>query len=137
MTAAKPLTAGAHHVGLTVPVLAAARTFFIDALGFSQVGEKPDYPAVFLTDGHTMITLWQAADPERASAFDRKHNIGLHHLALQVAEGVSLDAVHRQLAARDDVVIEFAPEALAGSATRHLMCAIPGNIRLEIIAPAT
>ena len=37
---------------------------------------------------------------------------------------------------RDDVTIEFAPEPLAGGPARHLMCRIPGNIRLELIAPA-
>ena len=87
-----PLTQGAHHIGLTVPDLARTRTFFIDTLGFSQVGEVPDYPAVFMTDGTTMITLWQANDPETAVAFDRKNVIGLHHFALKVADGEALAA---------------------------------------------
>jgi hypothetical protein len=34
------------------------------------------------------------------------------------------------------VKIEFAPEPLGGGPTRHMMCAIPGGIRLELIAPA-
>ncbi|MES0404391.1 MAG: VOC family protein, partial [Hyphomicrobium sp.] len=50
------ITRGAHHIGLTVPDLAKTRAFFIDTLGFDQVGEVADYPAVFLTDGTTMIT---------------------------------------------------------------------------------
>lgn len=33
-----PLTAGVHHVGLTVPDLAAAAAFFVDVLGFSKAG---------------------------------------------------------------------------------------------------
>ena len=53
-------TRGAHHVGLTVPDLRAARDFFVDALGFAEVGELPDYPAVFVSDGAITITLWQA-----------------------------------------------------------------------------
>jgi catechol 2,3-dioxygenase-like lactoylglutathione lyase family enzyme len=80
-----PTTQGVHHVGLTVPELPKTVRFFIDTLGFSQVGEKPDYPAVFVSDGSTMITLWQAADPAAAVPFDRKNVIGLHHLALKVA----------------------------------------------------
>lgn len=59
----RAVTRGAHHIGLTVPDLARTRVFFRDTLRFSQVGEVPDYPAVFLTDGTTMITLWQAKEP--------------------------------------------------------------------------
>lgn len=129
-------TQGVHHAGLTVPDLAAAKTFFQEALGFAQVGEKPDYPAVFLSDGAVMITLWQAEDSARAVPFDRRRVIGLHHLALRVADAQALDALHRELMRRKDVEIEFAPEPLGGGPTRHMMCAIPGRIRLELIAPA-
>jgi catechol 2,3-dioxygenase-like lactoylglutathione lyase family enzyme len=127
------VTRGIHHAGLTVPDLAAARAFFIEALGFEQVGEKADYPAVFLSDGVVMITLWQAEDPASAIPFNRRRGIGLHHLAFTVAD---LGAVHTLLAARDDVEIEFTPESLGNGPTRHMMCAIPGGIRVEFIAPA-
>ena len=127
-------TRGAHHVGLTVPDLAEARAFFIDALGFEQVGEVPDYPAAFLSDGSIMITLWQAADPANAVPFDRKVNIGLHHLALRVGQSADLEALNTELSARDDIDIEFEPEGLGDSGLRHMMCRIPGNIRLELIA---
>jgi catechol 2,3-dioxygenase-like lactoylglutathione lyase family enzyme len=130
-------TQGVHHAGLSVPDLAAARTFFQEALGFNQVGEAPDYPAVFLTDGSVMITLWQVEDPASAVPFDRRRVIGLHHLALRVAGREELDALHREFAQRKDVEIEFAPEPLGGGPTRHMMCAIPGRIRLELIAPAS
>ena len=40
------VTQGAHHIGLTVPDLTATRHFFVDVLGFKQVGEVPDYPAL-------------------------------------------------------------------------------------------
>jgi catechol 2,3-dioxygenase-like lactoylglutathione lyase family enzyme len=128
-------TQGVHHAGLTVPDLDAARAFFQDALGFRQVGDLPDYPAVFLSDGAVMITLWQAEDPTSAVPFDRRRGIGLHHLALAVAEGAALDKLSGELAARDDVEIEFAPEPLGGGPTRHMMITIPGGIRLELIAP--
>ena len=131
-----PTTRGVHPVGLTVPDLDRTRAFFLDTLGYEQVGEVPDYPAAFVSDGQVMVTLWQAEDPATATPFDRRRNIGLHHLALQVEPGPALDTLHEELAARDDVEIEFAPESLGGGATRHLMCRIPGNIRLEIIAPA-
>ena len=44
-------TRGAHHIGLTVPDIQAARDFFVDGLGFQQVGERPEYPAVFVSVG--------------------------------------------------------------------------------------
>ena len=135
MSANATRTQGVHHVGLTVPELATSRTFFIDGLGFSQVGEVPDYPAAFLSDGTTMITLWQVEDPERAVAFDRRRVIGLHHLALKVSDPEALEALHSELQNRDDVAIEFAPESLGGGPSQHMMCRIPGNIRLEVIAP--
>jgi len=130
------VTLGAHHIGLTVPDLAATRTFFTDTLGFETVGEKPDYPAVFVTDGTTMITLWQATDPATAVAFDRKNIIGLHHFALKVANADALDTLHDRLRKTDGVTIEFTPEPLGGGPIRHMMCAIPGGIRMEFIAPA-
>ncbi len=33
-------TRGVHHVGLTVPDLTRTRAFFVETLGFAQVGEK-------------------------------------------------------------------------------------------------
>ena len=78
------LTQGFHHVGFTVPDLAATRDFFMGVLEFKQIGEVPDYPAVFLSDGTSMITLWQAVDPATAAPFNRKTNVGLHHFAFKV-----------------------------------------------------
>ena len=130
------ITQGLHHLGLTVPDLAATKAFFADTLGFRQVGEKPDYPAVFLSDGTTMITLWQAAAPDSATPFDRKANIGLHHFAMRVDNAAALDALHTKLKATAGVDIEFAPEPLGGGPTRHMMCYIPGGIRMEFIATA-
>lgn len=123
------ITQGAHHIGLTVPDLDATRSFFTDVLGFDQLGAVPDYPAVFLSDGTTMITLWQAQDPAQAVPFDRKANVGLHHLAFSVADTTALEALYGALKATAGVVVEFAPEPLNGGPARHMMCAIPGGIR--------
>ncbi|MBW4709514.1 VOC family protein [Roseobacter sp. YSTF-M11] len=130
----QPTTQGAHHIGLTIPDLAETRAFFTDTLNYEVIGEIPDYPACFLSDGATMITLWQAVDPYNAVPFDRKNVIGLHHLAIKVADDDALTALHKELASHDGVEIEFAPEPLMGGPTRHLMCAIPGGIRVEFIA---
>ncbi len=130
-----PITQGAHHIGLTVPNIEATGAFFRDVLGYDQVGEKPDYPAVFLSDGNIMITLWQVADPATAAPFDRRNVTGLHHLALKVDGRESLDALHAVLAAHDEVTVEFAPEPLGAGPTAHMMCAVPGGVRVEFIAP--
>ena len=130
-----PITQGTHHVGLTVPNLDTTRKFFVDTLGYEQVGEIPDYPAAFLSDGKLMITLWQATDPVNAVPFDRKNVIGLHHLALIVENDAALDRLYNRLQNTDGVNIEFAPEPLMGGPTRQMMCSIPGGIRVEFIAP--
>lgn len=137
MTASDAITVGVHHLGLTVPKLGAARKFFIHGLGFEQVGEVPGYPAVFVSDGTVLITLWQAEDPESAVPFDRRRVIGLHHFALKVDGATGLEDLHDKLSRRDDVEVEFPPESLGAGPARHMMCRIPGNIRLELIAPAT
>ena len=128
------LTQGLHHLGLTVPALEPTMAFFTDALRFEQVGEVPDYPAVFLSDGTVMLTLWQVQDPDPV-AFDRRKVVGLHHFALRVADAEALEAVHKRLEAESaGVEIEFAPEPLGGGPARHMMCTIPGGIRMELIA---
>jgi len=131
------ITQGAHHIGLTVPDLAATRTFFVDTLEFKQVGEVPDYPAVFLSDGTTMLTLWQTVDPARATPFDRKNVIGLHHFAFKVDSLETLKSLHQTLLNTTGVDIEFAPEPLGNGAAHHMMFYIPGGIRMELFAPAT
>lgn len=130
------LTRGAHHIGLSVPDLDSAATFFCDALGFKIVGERPDYPARFVSDGKILLTLWQVTDPEKATQFDRRNNIGLHHLALGVEDDAALEQVHARVSAHPGVMVEFAPEPIrAGAMTRHFICAMPGGIRIEFATP--
>lgn len=128
-----PLTCGVHHVGLTVPDIEEARTFFCGLLGFAEVGGVPAYPAIFVTDGAVMLTLWRAADPATARAFDRKVNIGLHHLSLAVADDDALEKAWLAVGAHPGVVVDAAPGPIRpGSANRHFLVFIPGGIRLEL-----
>ncbi len=131
----RSLTSGIHHLGLTVPSLASAVEFFTSTLGFRLVKERPDYPAAFVSDGQVMLTLWQVQS-QYPTAFDRKTNIGLHHFALTLAEGISLDEVAERLRRRDDVEIEFMPAPLGPGPTRHLMCTVAGGLRMEVISVA-
>jgi lactoylglutathione lyase len=131
-----PLTQGVHHVGLTVTDLDASCDFFTGLLGWEKVGGNPDYPAVFVSDGSIMLTLWQAKEPLAAKPFDKNNNVGLHHLAISVADLETLNKIHQKLVAAENVVIEFAPELLRNGPAIHMMCYEPGGIRIEFIVPA-
>jgi hypothetical protein len=89
-----------------------------------------------VSDGATLLTLWQVEDPARANGFDRRGNIGLHHLALGVADAAALDTVRDRIHDWPGVQIEFAPGPLRkGSAAHHLIAAIPGGVRVEFAMP--
>ncbi|ARU58460.1 glyoxalase/bleomycin resistance protein/dioxygenase [Oleiphilus messinensis] len=125
-------TKGLHHLGLTVPDVAITAAFFVDQLGFMIVGEKPDYPAIFVSDGTIMLTLWQA-QCETPNPFDRKNVVGLHHFALKVESKAKLDELYQTFSTLPEIAVEFAPEALGGSGAVHMMCTIPGGLRVEFI----
>ena len=130
------LTGGAHHIALTVPDLDEARAFFCGMLGFDEVGGVPAYPSIFVSDGAILLILWRAADPLTARAFDRRANIGLHHLSLAVADDAALEAAWTKVSAHPGVVVDFAPGPIRpGSATRHFLVFVPGGIRIEFATP--
>ena len=126
-----PATFGVDHVGLSVRDLGSTRGFFCDCLGWRVVGERPDYPAAFVSDGHDMVTLWQVEAPDRAVAFDRRANIGLHHLALAVADRAGLDALYERVAKWPGVVVEFAPELSGKGPKIHFIIREPSGVRIE------
>ncbi|TCM16074.1 catechol 2,3-dioxygenase-like lactoylglutathione lyase family enzyme [Novosphingobium sp. PhB165] len=130
------LTHGVHHVGLTVPDLDQARAFFCGVLGFDEVGGVPDYPSIFVSDGAVLLTLWRAADPMTARAFDRRANIGLHHLSLAVADDDALEEAWRKVSAHPEVIVDVPPSPIRpGATTRHFLVFIPGGIRMEFATP--
>lgn len=124
-------TFGVDHVGLSVRDLASTRSFFCDCLGWQLVGERQDYPAAFVSDGHDLVTLWQVEAPDRAVAFDRRANVGLHHLAFAVADRSGLDALHARIAKWPGVVVEFAPELSGKGPKVHFIMREPSGVRLE------
>lgn len=130
------LTRGVHHIGLTVPDLDQARSFFCGVLGFDEVGGVPDYPSIFVSDGSILLTLWRAADPAAARAFDRRANIGLHHLSLAVLNDAALEDAWTKVSAHPDVIVDVVPGPIRrGSPTRHFLVFIPGGIRIEFATP--
>ncbi|XZG68758.1 VOC family protein [Chitinibacteraceae bacterium HSL-7] len=128
-----PATQGIHHVGLTTARLEETAAFFTRLLGWIEVRRKPDYPAIFVSDGHTMLTLW-AAQSQTPMAFDRKRHVGLHHIALRLPSEEALNSVYRTLQDAG-TPIEFAPELVGDGPAKHLMCTEPGGIRVELVWP--
>jgi catechol 2,3-dioxygenase-like lactoylglutathione lyase family enzyme/phenylpyruvate tautomerase PptA (4-oxalocrotonate tautomerase family) len=124
-------TCGVEHVGLSVRNLESTRRFFCDCLGWQVIGERPHYPAAFVSDGHDIVTLWQVEAPDRAVAFDRRTNVGLHHLALAVADRVGLDALYERVASWSGVVVEFAPQPSGKGPKIHFIVREPSGVRIE------
>lgn len=79
------------------------------------------------------LTLWQVTQNSQANLFDRKKNVGLHHLALTVESQEQLDHVHQIMLQAEDVEIEFAPEPVGNGPRMHMMVYEPGGIRIEFI----
>ena len=123
-------TSGVHHIGLTVKDLNLTADFFIKALNLKKVGEKKDYPAIFVTDGTVLITLWQAQSKTPVN-FNRKNNIGLHHLALKLNSFTALDSMYEKLKVWPGVRFEFSPELMGNGPNKHMILYEPGGIRIE------
>lgn len=130
----KALTRGCHHIGLSVNKLEESATFFTDCLGWREVRRDDSYPAIFVSDGNIMVTLWKSKllNPP---VFDKNH-IGLHHVAFMVESEAALDECYRNIKAHG-LTIEFAPELLRGGPAKHMMFYEPSGNRVEIIWPGT
>jgi catechol 2,3-dioxygenase-like lactoylglutathione lyase family enzyme len=124
-------TWGFDHVGLSVTDLDATRKFFCDCLGWRVVGERPDYPAAFVSDGHCVLTLWQVETPATAVPFDRRANVGLHHLALAVGNQAGLDALYDRVLRWPGVIVEFGPERSGAGPKIHFIVREPSGVRVE------
>lgn len=127
------ITQGINHLGLTVKDLATTRAFFTELLGWEESGFDASYPRTAVSDGHTRLTLWQVQDIENHTAFDRKLNLGLHHLALTVTSEEALSEVHQKVSEYPGAQIEFAPEPVGAGPRKHMMCNEPGGLRIEFI----
>lgn len=137
--ATEVLTRGVHHVGLTVSRLEESARFFTELLGWQEVRRDDSYPAIFVSDGTVMLSLWSTkatAAEQTVNAFNNQTNIGLHHLALLVDSRERLDQIYAHLL-EHAVHIEFAPELLREGPAQHMMCYEPSGIRLEFIWPAS
>jgi catechol 2,3-dioxygenase-like lactoylglutathione lyase family enzyme len=127
------ITNGIHHLGLTVSKLEESADFFVRLLGWKIVRRNDEYPAIYLSDGKILLTLW-AVKTVAGASFNMHKNVGLHHVAFRVESQSRLQALHQRLS-EQGVSIEFSPEPLGNSAARHMMCYDPSGIRVELIWP--
>ena len=132
-----PITRGINHLGLSVSDLDRSVAFFVDCLGWKESGRDERYPRSAVGDGTVRITLWQVDRAKPVVGFDRRHNVGLHHVALEVESENALDEVAERIRAHPGVVVEFAPELLGGGPRKHMMCYEPGGNRIEFIWPGS
>ena len=128
-------TLGMNHIGFAVSDLEASAAFFVETLGWQNFGGDPEYPAIFVGNAEMFVTLWQTADSENSVAFDRKNNVGLHHMAITVRDLETLHKLHAKFEAHPHVTIEFAPEFMGEGPTTHMMIREPSGLRLEFIVP--
>lgn len=125
-------TNGINHLGLTVRDLPQTTAFFCDVLGWDIIAQDPDYPRNTVSDGIARLTLWQVKVDDPAP-FDRKTAVGLHHVALEVADEATLLEFGKTLNATDGVDIEFMPEFMGSGPRKHMMFAEPGGLRIELV----
>ena len=122
---------GIHHLGLSVSDLEGSCRFFREILGWLVIRRVDEYPGIFVSNESIMFTLWQTSLD--AHAFDRRNNVGLHHVALQVDSESELSALYERLRSADGVTFEFSPEFLREGPAKHMICYDPSGIRIEFI----
>jgi catechol 2,3-dioxygenase-like lactoylglutathione lyase family enzyme len=132
-----PITKGVNHLGLAVLDLEKTAKFFVDGLGWTESGRDPTYPRTAVSDGHVRLTLWQVDQSGLVVRFDRRRNVGLHHLALEVRSETDLKSIMERLSDYPGVAIEFSPELVGNGPRKHMMCYEPGGLRIEFIWPGT
>lgn len=128
-------TNGLNHLGLAVRDLDETTAFFVGALGWTELARDESYPRNSVTDGSLRLTLWQVDHSNDIVAFDRKTNVGLHHLALEIGQEADLARLSGIIKDWPGVTIEFMPELVGKGPRKHMMFAEPGGLRLELIWP--
>lgn len=125
-------TNGIAHLGLSVKNLDKTIAFFTSVLEWEEVGRDDTYPRSAVTDGNLYLTLWQVDHTKPVTEFDRRQNIGLHHLAIAVPSEDALNDLAAKIKNHPGCKIEFMPEFLRDDPNKHMMFNEPGGIRLEL-----
>lgn len=130
-------TQGINHLGLTVRDLDQTTAFFTDCLGWDLSARDDAYPRTTVTDGTSRLTLWQADTSGPMTAFDRRANIGLHHVAFEIPTLAAFQDLAVQVQSHPGVMVEFMPEPMGAGPRQHMMLAEPGGLRIELVWPGT
>ncbi len=126
-------TKGLNHLGLAVRDLNETKNFFINLLCWKESGYDASYPRTAVSDGTVRLTLWQVDGSKEIVSFDRRSNIGLHHLALEVESEAKLNEIYEKVRKHPGASVEFSPELVGSGPRKHMMCNEPGGIRIEFI----
>ncbi len=78
-----------------------------------------------------MLTLWQVNDEAASTPFDRRKNVGLHHLALRVVSEEALTKVFERVSSWPGCGDDFAHEVRGAGPKRHTMIYEPGGNRIK------
>ena len=124
---------GIDHLGLTVRDIDETARFFVQVLGWKESGRDGSYPRTAVSNGMCRLTLWQATSDRSVNDFDRKQNIGLHHVAIEVPSKVDLTNAADAIRAFPGARLEFEPELVGQGPRMHVMFYEPGGLRLELI----
>ena len=125
------LTTGLNHLGLAVKDLDQTTAFFTGVLEWQLTARDDSYPRTTVTDGQLRLTLWQT--DAGACDFDRRAQIGLHHLAISVSDETTLMSLAHRLSSTSGVEIEFMPEFMGSGPRKHMIFREPGGLRLELV----
>ena len=128
-------TQGINHLGLSVKNLDLTRDFFTHCLGWEESGRDDSYPRTAVGDGNIRLTLWQVDHALDVNDFHFRRNVGLHHVAFEVATEAELNDMAAAVSAYPGVEIEFMPEPVGDGPRRHFIFFEPGGIRIEFIWP--
>ena len=131
------MTNGLNHLGLSVLNLDDTTDFFTNVLEWEELARDESYPRTTVSDGNVRLTLWQVDHANSVISFDRRSNVGLHHVAFEVQTEQELSLLSEKIKAWPGVTIEFMPEPLGDGPRKHMMFSEPGGIRLEIIWPGS
>ena len=126
-------TNGMDHLGLSVFDLQETSSFLTSVLGWKELARDETYPRNSMTDGTVRLTLWQVDRSGEVVHFDRRANVGLHHLALKVLTEADLNELAKKVSQWPGVNIEFMPELVGNGPRKHMMFREPGGLRLELI----
>ena len=128
-----PATCGVDHVGLSVRDLESTRRFFCDCLGWRVGGERPEYPAAFVSDGQLIVTLWRVEAPDQGGHVRPTCQRRPSSFGPRGRRSSGIGCVVGERANWPGVIVEFAPELSGKGPKAHFIVREPGGIRIEFV----